>query len=296
MSMSPPNRSPASPIIIAGAGIGGLTAALAFLRFGFKVIVCEQTPVLGEVGAEVQISANGSRVLTALGLEPELRRVWCEPEGKQVRLWSSGQTWKLFDLGAQSVERYGAPYFMCHRADLHSLLASAVRACDPAAIRLGARCATYLQDDDGVSVALANGEQLTGAVLIGADGVHSGIRNALFGDDRPTFSGCVAWRGLVPIACLPPRLARNVGSNWIGPEGTSSTTWSGVGSSSTSSGSSSAVTGRSNPGHKLVRLKNVPPTSTAGTMTSTPSFATWAPSTSGRCSLVSRCRTGPPGA
>lgn len=217
--MSHSNRTPASPIIIVGAGIGGLTAALALLRLGFKVIVCEQAPVLGEVGAGVQISANGARVLAALELEPELRRVWREPEGKEVRLWNSGRTWKLFDLGAQSVERYGAPYFMCHRADLHSVLATAVRACDPAAIRLGARCVTFRQDDHGVTVALTNGEQLTGALLIGADGVHSGIRNALFGDDRPIFSGCVAWRGLVPIACLPPGLVRNVGTNWIGPGG-----------------------------------------------------------------------------
>lgn len=217
--MSHSHRMPALPIIIVGAGIGGLTAALALLRNGFNVIVCEQTPVLGEVGAGVQISANGARVLAALELEPELRRVWCEPEGKEVRLWSSGRTWKLFDLGAQSVERYGAPYFMCHRADLHNVLVSAVRACDPAAIRLGARCETFRQDDHGVTLALTSGERLKGAALIGADGVHSGIRNTLFGDDRPIFSGCVAWRGLVPIDCLPPRLARNVGTNWIGPGG-----------------------------------------------------------------------------
>jgi salicylate hydroxylase len=217
--MSPPNRTPASPILIVGAGIGGLTAALALLRLGLKVIVCEQAPALGDVGAGVQISANGARVLGALGLEGELRRVWCEPEGKEVRLWSSGQSWNLFDLGAQSVARYGAPYFMCHRADLHGLLAAAVRACDPVAIRLGARCVGFSQDARRVTVRLASGEEVSGAALIGADGVHSRIRSVLFGDARPTFSGCIAWRGLVPMERLPARFSRRVGTNWIGPGG-----------------------------------------------------------------------------
>jgi salicylate hydroxylase len=210
---------PTSPVLIVGAGIGGLTAALALVRLGFKVIVCEQAPVLAEVGAGVQISANGARVLSALGLEQELRRVWCEPEGKEVRLWNSGQTWKLFDLGAQSWERYGAPYFMIHRADLHGILVADVRAFDATALRLDARCVDFRQSDRHVTVTLANGDQLTGAALFGADGVHSEIRSTLFGDDRPSFSGCVAWRGLVPIARLPPRFARSVGTNWIGPGG-----------------------------------------------------------------------------
>jgi salicylate hydroxylase len=213
------NPTPALPIIIVGAGIGGLTAALALLRLGFKVIVCEQTPAFGEVGAGVQISANAARVLMALGLEPELRRVWCEPEGKEVRLWNSGQTWKLFDLGVQSVERYGAPYFMCHRGDLNGVLAAAVQSCDPTAIRLNARCVSFRQSGDDVTVTLANEDRLTGVALIGADGVHSGIRGTLFGQDRPSFSGCVAWRGVVPVARLPMRFARNVGTNWVGPGG-----------------------------------------------------------------------------
>jgi salicylate hydroxylase len=213
------NRGPPSPILIVGAGIGGLTAALALMRLGCKVIVCEQAPVLAEVGAGVQVSANGARVLSALGLEPDLRRVWCEPEGKEVRLWSSGQTWKLFDLGAQSLGRYGAPYFMCHRADLHGVLVAAVRACDPAALRLNARCVSFRQSGGDVTVTLENEDQLTGVALIGADGVHSGVRRALFGEDRPGFSGCVAWRGVVPVSRLPPRFARNVGTNWIGPGG-----------------------------------------------------------------------------
>jgi len=98
-------------ILIVGAGIAGLTAALALMRDGHTVEVYEQADKLAELGAGVQISANGARVLFALGLEEAIRRVWCEPAGKEIRLWNTGETWKLFDLGAESVERYGAPPF-----------------------------------------------------------------------------------------------------------------------------------------------------------------------------------------
>jgi 2-polyprenyl-6-methoxyphenol hydroxylase-like FAD-dependent oxidoreductase len=206
-------------ILIVGAGIGGLTAALALLRDGHDVQVCEQAPRLAELGAGVQISANGSRVLFALGLEDALRAVWCEPVGKEIRLWNTGETWKLFDLGAESVARYGAPYFMIHRADLHGVLIEAVWALAPDAISLDARCTSF--DDDGTSVTLhlANGERITGDALVGADGVHSRIRTVLVGDDKPVFTGCMAWRGLVPVERLPEDMRDNVGVNWVGPGG-----------------------------------------------------------------------------
>ncbi len=87
----------------------------------------------------MQISANGAHALFSLGLEAALERVWCEPVGKEIRLWSTGETWKLFDLGAVSRERYGAPYFMIHRADLHRILLEAVMAAAPDCITLGMR-------------------------------------------------------------------------------------------------------------------------------------------------------------
>ena len=207
------------PILIVGAGIGGLTAALALLQRGHDVEVYEQAEQLGELGAGVQISANGSRVLFALGLEAALRAVWCEPAGKEIRLWNTGETWKLFDLGAESAARYGAPYFMIHRGDLHQVLIDAVRALKPDAIRLGVRCTGFEDDGRSVTLHLANGEPINGDALIAADGVHSVIRKQLFGGDTAQFTGCVAWRGLIPVAKLPPRFARNVGVNWVGPGG-----------------------------------------------------------------------------
>ena len=206
-------------ILIVGAGIGGLTAALALLRDGHDVAVCEQVEKLAELGAGVQISANGARVLFALGLEDAIRAVWSEPAGKEIRLWNSGETWKLFDLGTESVARYGAPYFMIHRADLHTALIDAVRALKPDAIRLGARATGFKDDGKTVTLHLASGEHMTGDALIGADGVHSRIRNILAGDDRPEFTGCMAWRGLVAVEQLPAHMRRNVGVNWVGPGG-----------------------------------------------------------------------------
>lgn len=96
--------------IIAGAGIGGLTAALALLQRGFDVDVYEQAPELRELGAGIQIAANGSRVLIDLGLEERLRPLVCEAAAKEVRIWNTGLTRKLFDLGEDSVRRFGAPY------------------------------------------------------------------------------------------------------------------------------------------------------------------------------------------
>jgi salicylate hydroxylase len=206
-------------IVIVGAGIGGLTAALALLRDGHDVEVYEQAPRLAELGAGVQISANGARVLFALGLESALRKVWCEPAGKEIRLWNTGETWKLFDLGAESVARYGAPYFMIHRADLHQVLIDAVHARKPDAIRLDARCTGFADDGRSVTLHLANGTRVAGDALIAADGVNSVIRKQLFGDETAQFTGCVAWRGLIPVARLPPRFSRNIGVNWVGPGG-----------------------------------------------------------------------------
>ena len=91
----------AGPVAIVGGGIGGLAAALALLRRGIDVAVYEQAPELTEIGAGIQISANGTRVLHALGLAGDLAKVQVIPAGKEIRLWNTGQTWKLFDLGAE---------------------------------------------------------------------------------------------------------------------------------------------------------------------------------------------------
>lgn len=206
-------------ILIAGAGIGGLTAGLALLRSGIDVEVYEQASELKEVGAGVQLAANGTRVLYALGVGEELKALSCEAQGKEIRLWNTGETWKLFDLGPVSIERYGFPYFTVYRPDLLDVLVRAVRREKPDAIHLAARCVGLMQDDESVTLELESGATSRGDALIAADGVHSRIRQALLGADKAEFTGTIAWRGTVPMERLPRHMARMVGSNWIGPGG-----------------------------------------------------------------------------
>jgi 2-polyprenyl-6-methoxyphenol hydroxylase-like FAD-dependent oxidoreductase len=211
------NRRP--HVLIPGAGIGGLSAALALLQRGFDVDVYEQAPRLEEVGAGVQLSPNATRALHSMGVLEALERSSCTAEGKEVRHWQTGETWKLFDLGAEAIERYGFPYLTVWRPDLLETLAAAVRRAKPEAIHLGSRGAGFARTGERVSLLFDDGREAAGDVLIGADGVHSQIRRALFGAEEPLFSGMIAWRGVVPMARLPRHMARMVGTNWVGPGG-----------------------------------------------------------------------------
>ena len=211
-------------ILIAGAGLGGLTAALALTQRGHRVRVFEQAAKLEEVGAGVQLGANGTRILVALGLEAAMQHVVCAATGKEMRLGTTGQSWPTFDLGEASVERFGAPYWMVHRGDFHRVLLDAVRSASPDAIRAGNGCVGFSQDRDRVTLELASGDRVSGDLLIGADGVHSRVRREMFGagsghGGAARFTGLVAWRGLVPMDRLPLHQRRLVGANWMGVGG-----------------------------------------------------------------------------
>ncbi|MDO7840799.1 FAD-dependent monooxygenase [Sphingomonas immobilis] len=203
-------------LLIAGAGIAGLTTAIAARRSGHEVIVLERAPQLLELGAGLQLAPNGTRVLLHLGLEERIRRVASETDGKVIRLWSTGQTWKLFDLGAQSRELYGAPYWMIHRGDLHRvLLEAAVES--GVEIRTSTEVCGVDQSPSGVRVHVAGGEIVEGDAAVGADGIHSIFRAARFVADAPRFTGILAWRGVAEASKLPASLTENVGTNWVGP-------------------------------------------------------------------------------
>ncbi len=208
-----------SKIIIIGGGIGGLAAALAFLQRGIDVHVFEQSSELKEVGAGVQMGPNGTRVLHALGLEEQLSRIQFTPAGRIIRLWNTGETWDWFELGAKAVERHGTPHLMLHRNDLHAMLADAVRKFKPDALKLGSRCLAVAQTDGKAAVRFEGGDVVEADLVIGADGIHSKVREALFGLNQPEFTGVVAWRGLVPIEKVPPGVSRTSGTNWLGPHG-----------------------------------------------------------------------------
>ena len=199
--------------IVIGGGIGGLTAALALLMRGIDVELYEQAPELKEVGAGLQTSSNGTRVLYALGLKEPLSSLQVTPSSRQMRHWKTGETWNWFDLGSTSLNRYGTPHIMMHRGDLQSVLADAVRQLKPDSIYLGMRCVAISQTDRQAEACFEGGTTVSGSYVIGADGIHSKVRESMFGQDRPTFVGCVAWRGLVPMEKLPTHIAKLVGIN-----------------------------------------------------------------------------------
>jgi len=202
-------------ILVIGAGIGGLTAGLALLRRGFAPMIFDQATQLTELGAGIQIAPNGARVLRALGLGEALESFGVKSSVVDLRLWNTGERWKMMEHGAKAAERYGAPHYTLHRADLQAALLTAVIEADAAALRLGERCVGFEQSGKGVIAILDSGERVPGDALIGADGIHSVIRQGLFGADRPSFTGFMAWRGLCPAAKLPPELMRHGG--WIAP-------------------------------------------------------------------------------
>ena len=209
----------ADRIAVIGGGIGGLTTALALLRRGLDVEVYEQAARLGELGAGIQISPNGTRILHALGLENALAAIQVLPLRKEIRHWRTGRTWNWYDLGATTQQRYGFPHVLLHRGDLHAMLVDGVRRLKPDAIHLTSRCIDVVQSDGHAEVRFENGEAVRAAYVIGADGIHSKIRERLFGPSRPEFTGCVAWRAVVPMRRLPADVATMVSTNWLGPRG-----------------------------------------------------------------------------
>jgi len=206
-------------VIIVGGGIGGLSAALSLLKRGVDVEVYEQAAELREVGAGIQVSSNGTRVLYALGLEEALKQVQVLPSKRVIRHWQTGETWNWFDLGAVTRERYGTPHVMLHRGDLHGLLVNAVQAIKQGAFHLNMRAISVAQTPEQAEVTFENGGKAAAPFVIGADGIHSRVRAELFGAGKPEFTGCVAWRGLVPMEKLPPHLQAMQGVNWLGPKG-----------------------------------------------------------------------------
>jgi len=204
--------------LIVGGGIGGISAALCLAKDGHDVELLEQAPTFSEVGAGIQLSPNCTRVLHHLGLEKALRETAFLPEGTQIRDWKSGKTISESSLGESVVKKFGFPYYHIHRGDLLALLVNA--ASNNANIRLhsNARIETYREGENSVQLSV-NGEVIKGDLLIGADGIHSAIRASLWGDEKPTFTGNIAWRALVPASKLPEGLIRPVTTVWWGPGG-----------------------------------------------------------------------------
>jgi salicylate hydroxylase len=194
-----------SSVIVVGAGIGGLAAALGLLRAGQQVRVLEQVEVLGEVGAGLSITPNAGKALRYLGLEQELARIGSNPPAGCIRHYATGAVLVRLPQD-QGRERYGMPLYHVHRADLHAALFAAVRTLDPDCVVTSVTVRSVESAATGVTLDLSDGRRFEADWLIGADGIHSATRVALFGPDRPNFTGYVAWRGLIPGDLVPPAL------------------------------------------------------------------------------------------
>src|ERR1700761_270700 len=209
---------------IVGAGIGGLTAAAALRKFGFEPEVYERAPQLGEVGAGLQLGPNAVKVLGALGLEQRLAEVASEPINIVSLNWNDATERFREPLRAVALQKYGARYMTAHRADLHDLLQSLVPA---SSIHLGAACTGIHTSQTGATVSFADGSKVECDVVVGADGIHSVVRNGLFGEKPARFTKQICWRAMIPMDQVPERvgpggsvpLAHGEYSGWIGPTG-----------------------------------------------------------------------------
>ena len=202
---------------IIGAGIGGLAAALALQRAGFRPQVLEQAPVLAEVGAGLSLSPSAAHALNHLGLAETLRTRAYHPEDQCVRHYKDARPLSWINRGRSLVEKYGERYYLIHRADLHDALAAAVRGNDPAAIELGRRCRRLAQDATGVEIEFEDGSRRRFDALVGADGSRSIVRHEIFGALEPEYTGYIAWRGLVPMELVPPEILEPPSGVFVGP-------------------------------------------------------------------------------
>ncbi len=206
-------------VIIAGAGIGGLTAALAIARQGFRVAVFEQAERLEEIGAGIQLSPNASRILIGLGLAAQLKRHVVAPEELRVTDAHGARVHVRAPLGAVAEKRYGAPYWVIHRGDLQAVLIEAVRGHPDIAVHLGARVEDFTLEANGVTIsALAAQDRFQehGVALIAADGLWSGLRSRLGHRQPPRFARHTAWRALAATDALAPELRAPAVNLWLG--------------------------------------------------------------------------------
>jgi len=204
-------------ILIAGGGIGGLTAALALAQAGTPVQVLEQTAAFSAAGAGIQLGPNAMHVLRALGVADALAKHAVTPEGVQLIDARAGQRLTTVPLGPMAEMRYGAPYWVVHRADLQRVLLDAVQANDNVVITQPFRVAATAAEGQRVQVTSEAGETVAGGALIGADGIRSQVRMAMGDASAPVWSGKSAWRLTVPRDEAAPPMQQDTIGLWLSP-------------------------------------------------------------------------------
>lgn len=201
-------------VAVVGAGIGGLTTAIALTRCGVHVDVYEQAPQLAPVGASLALGPNATRLLDALDLGDPIRRVGVRAEAVELVRWDDGRVLLRTELGAGAEAYFGAPPLDFLRADLQAVLVAAL---PQATVELGAQVTRVDQTADGVTLGFADGRSVRADAVVAADGIKSRIRQMFVGTDEPVFSGTVVYRGLVPRRIAPDLHPERVNRYWLGP-------------------------------------------------------------------------------
>ncbi len=207
----------AAPILVAGGGIGGLIAAFALARQGFPVRILEQAPELREVGAGIQLGPNIFRVLDKIGLKEAVLDDSHLPPAQEMRGALTGKLITRIPLDADFIARFGQPYAVTHRADIHGILLNACLGNDLITLETNRRVDGFEDRGDGVVVTLESGEEIKGRALIGCDGMWSGIRERIVGDGKPRVSGHIAYRAVLKRSEVPEDLWRPDVVLWAGP-------------------------------------------------------------------------------
>lgn len=191
-----------------------MTAAIALQKQGASVKILEQTKAYGRIGADVNLTPNAVHALDRLGIGAALRRTAARPEFRISRMWDTGAETSRLPMSSEAEAKYGAPQLTIHRADLLSSLEEALA---PGTVRLEAKVRSLEQTDAAATLVLDSGERIEADVVIGADGIHSVVRHALFGADRPQFTGLVSWRATCPRSAVANLPNLDSFTKWWGP-------------------------------------------------------------------------------
>jgi len=206
------------PILIAGGGIGGFATALALTQKGFPVQVIERAADFHEIGAGIQLGPNVFRMFEILGVSEQMSHWAVFPDNLIMRDALDGSEVTRIPTGEPLHRRFGYPYAVIHRADLHKVLIDAVKRSPLATLTTSCKVSTYEDRGDRVVVHAESGRTFEGAALIGADGLWSAVRSQLVADGKPRVSGHIAYRGVIPLAEVPPHLRENNVVLWAGPK------------------------------------------------------------------------------
>lgn len=205
------------PFVIVGGGIGGCAAALILAKRGHKVVLLEQASELKEIGAGIQLGPNAFRAFDALGITEEVEKSVVYPNNIVMMDGFTGETVTRMPLGSPFIERFGKPYGVIYRADLHRVLVDACLINGLIALHTGQRLVRYQDNKNSVTVFMESGETFEGCALIGCDGLWSKVRAQMLGDGPPRVSGHIAYRAVLPTSEVPPELRHNDMVLWAGP-------------------------------------------------------------------------------